>query len=59
MNKDEVTQYLIEKGYNAVNEGGVIIVYSSDITFDELKKILKEVDYNSSFGLRPKEVKNA
>lgn len=52
MSKDEVTQLLIDKGFNAENESGVVMVYSSDITFKDLENIMQEIGYNASYGLR-------
>lgn len=52
MSKDEVTQLLNEKGFVAENESGVVMVYSSDITFSDLQKIMQEIGYNASFGLK-------
>lgn len=53
MTKGDFVKTLQERGYNAVNENGCVIVTTSDKgDFRKIKKIAKEADYEQSFGWR-------
>ncbi len=54
MEKDEVTSFLRKKGYDAVNDRGVVMiklpVYSKSAE-KAIRELFKEVGYSSSFGI--------
>ncbi len=52
MEKDKVVEILKERNLDAVNESGVVMVYSDTLSFEELQGILKDIGYNASYGLR-------
>lgn len=54
MEKDEVVQVLCKKGYQAVNDRGVILIYTEDFSpkaEKNIRSVLSEIGYNSSFGI--------
>lgn len=63
--KDIAAEYLVKKGFTAQHENGVLMIYFKpgvDITeLSEMKKqvqkYLKEINYNASWGLCPKQNK--
>lgn len=60
MDKDQIAAKLAEMGYKSVLENGVVMcTLESEKTTRELKKVLKELSYNGSWGYRiRKGVKN-
>lgn len=54
--KEQFIQALIEKGYKAVNENGIVMVeVSEDKVGDaqsDMTKLAMELDYHSSYGVR-------
>ena len=54
--KEQFIQALIEKGYKAVNESGVVMVeVPADKVGDaqsDMTKLAMELDYRSSYGVR-------
>lgn len=56
MSKDEFLKLLLQKGYMATNESGVIIIEypqgKFNYVYKELKAIMKEARYEASIGFR-------
>lgn len=63
ISKEKVIEYLTGKGYKAINEQGVIVVIcnTENTTVHEcmieLKKELKQIGYNQSYGVKAKNIK--
>ncbi len=54
MSKDEAVTFLIDKGYPAVYEDGVVIVHTNDpAAFKEISSLLKDAGYHMSYGVKP------
>ncbi len=53
MGKEEAVRFLREKGYTAIYDNGVVIVkWEGSDTFKTVSKLLKEVGYCMSYGVR-------
>lgn len=53
MTKEQYTAKLLEMGYNAVLENGVIMIAVTDEkTAKKANKAVKEIGYNASYGVR-------
>ena len=53
MEKDKAVKILCEKGLHAYNDRGIVMISLKDSTHSEtsIKKLLKEIGYDSSFGI--------
>lgn len=53
MEKDKAVKILCEKGLHAYNDRGIVMISLKDSTHTEtsIKKLLKEIGYDSSFGI--------
>ena len=53
MEKDKAVKILCEKGLHAYNDRGIVMIALKDSSHSEgsIKKILKEIGYDSSFGI--------
>lgn len=51
--KEEAVKFLIEKGFDAEYQHGIVSVFKSEMEMQELTKILHDADYDASFGLFP------
>lgn len=53
MEKDKAVKLLCEKGLHAYNDRGIVMISLKDSTHTEssIKKLLKEIGYDSSFGI--------
>ena len=53
MSKEQTIEELNKRNIVAENENGIVMVYSDTLSYDALAKILKEIGYECSHGLRP------
>lgn len=54
MTKDETVKELIARGYEAMNIDGVVLIHVSEKEYENhkpIKKLLKEIGYNASWGV--------
>ena len=52
MDKIDAVSMLKSHGYNAELVDGVVMVYSKDECYKAVKKLLQEVGYTASWGIR-------
>ena len=53
MSKEQTIEELRKRNIVAEYENGVVMVYSDTLSYEALRKILTELDYKCSHGLRP------
>lgn len=61
MEKDKAVKLLCEKGLHAYNDHGIVMIALKDSTHSEssIKQLLKEIGYDSSFGIIGKGIANS
>lgn len=52
LSKDKALEIALQEGYKARLENGVLIFNEKETKFKKIKKMLKDIGYNSSYGIK-------
>ena len=52
LSKDKALENALQEGYKARLENGVLIFNEKETKFKKIKKMLKDIGYNSSYGIK-------
>ena len=52
LSKDKALEIVLQEGFKAKLENGVLIFNEKETKFKKIKKMLKDIGYNSSYGIK-------
>lgn len=52
LSKDKALEIVSQEGFKARLENGVLIFNEKETKFKKIKKMLKDIGYNSSYGIK-------
>lgn len=52
LSKDKALEIVLQEGFKARLENGVLIFNEKETKFKKIKKMLKDIGYNSSYGIK-------
>ena len=52
LSKDKALEIVLHEGFKARLENGVLIFNEKETKFKKIKKMLKDIGYNSSYGIK-------
>lgn len=52
LSKDKALEIVLQEGFKASLENGVLIFNEKETKFKKIKKMLKDIGYNSSYGIK-------
>lgn len=52
LGKDKALEIVLQEGFKARLENGVLIFNEKETKFKKIKKMLKDIGYNSSYGIK-------